>query len=145
MRAVVESNASSAGARQAVPAALRVAGYAAIGFGIITIAAGGLVLFGPGAVRTAAGRTVPFVVWANFLAGFAYVAAGLGLVRSRRWAAGAAAGIAVATGLVGIGFVAHVLSGGAFEPRTVVALLTRTALWAGIAVWARRPLGGAGV
>ena len=110
-------------------------------FGIATVASGGRVLFGPEAVRAAAGRVVPFVLWFNFLAGFAYLAAAVGLWRGRRWAAPLSWAIAAATALMFVAFGIHVLRGGAFEPRTVVAMTLRTAFWAAIAVavW-RRPL-----
>ncbi|HCF2751418.1 TPA: hypothetical protein NIB35_006709, partial [Pseudomonas aeruginosa] len=51
----------------------------AIGFGLLTLREGGAVLFVDGAARQAAGHYVPFVLWFNFLAGFAYIVAGVGL------------------------------------------------------------------
>jgi hypothetical protein len=120
------------------PWAARAVGLAALAFGLATVGGAGLVLFGPEPARVAAGRTVPFVVWGNFLLGFAYVAAGAGLALGRRWAGALAAAIASATGLLALGLGAHVLSGGAFEPRTPWALLVRAGLWAGVAAWARR-------
>jgi hypothetical protein len=51
----------------------------AMGFGLLTIKSGGTILFGEDAAREAAGNYVPFVLWFNFLAGFAYVIAGAGL------------------------------------------------------------------
>ena len=36
-------------------------------------------LFGGEAARAAAGQFMPFVLWFNFIAGFAYVVAGVGL------------------------------------------------------------------
>jgi len=48
-------------------------------FGLLTIKEGGAVLFVDGAGRAAAGNFVPFVLWFNFLAGFVYVVAGIGL------------------------------------------------------------------
>ncbi len=51
----------------------------AIAFGMLTIKSGRQVVFGNIAARVAAGNFVPFVVWFNFLAGFVYVAAGVGL------------------------------------------------------------------
>ena len=53
----------------------------AVGFGLLTIKSGGAILFGNDAARDAAGNYVPFVLWFNFLAGFAYVIAGAGLWR----------------------------------------------------------------
>jgi len=110
----------------------------AIVFGALTIVSGARVLFGPEEARAAAGNYVPFVLWFNFLAGFAYVAAGVGLWLWRRWAAWLALGIAAATALVFAAFGVHIAMGGAFELRTVAAMTLRTLLWAGIAVAAQR-------
>ena len=114
--------------------ALRVAAAVAVLFGAATVASGGNVLFGTGAA--AAGAYVPFVVWFNFLAGFAYVAAGIGLWLHRRWAARLALAIAVLTAAVFAAFGWHVAVGGAFEARTVAAMTLRTLVWAGIAALA---------
>lgn len=108
--------------------------FVAISFGLLTIRAGGTVLFGSAAARSAAGHYVPFVLWFNFLAGFAYVIAGVGLWLERRWAAWLALVIAVATALVFAAFGVHVLAGGAYELRTVVAMSLRTLVWTAIAV-----------
>jgi len=120
--------------------ALTIVGSAASAFGVATVGAAGLVLFGPDAARTLAGRAVPFVVWGNFLAGFVYVFAGVGLVRGRPWARWLAAAIAASTALLGIAFTVHALGGGAFEPRTVAALALRTGAWTAVAAWSARRL-----
>lgn len=112
----------------------------AIGFGLLTLREGGAVLFVDGAARQAAGRYVPFVLWFNFLAGFAYIVAGAGLWMRWRWAAWLALAIAVATALVFLAFGVHVVRGGAWEQRTAVAMTVRTLAWTGIAAIAwRRP------
>jgi hypothetical protein len=84
---------------------------------------------------------VPFVLWFNFLAGFAYVGAAVGLARGRRWAALLSLAIAAATALAFLALGAHVLGGGAFEQRTVAAMTLRTGVWAAIAASACRRLG----
>ncbi len=112
----------------------------AVLFGFLTVLSGGQVLFGDEAARLAAGSIVPFVLWFNFIAGFAYVTCGLGLWRQRRWSVPVALFIAVATGLVFVAFGVHVWSGAAYEARTVGAMALRTLLWAGIAVAAHRAL-----
>ncbi len=117
---------------------MRVISLIAIGFGLLTIKEGGAVLFVDGAARAAAGRYVPFVLWFNFLAGFAYIAAGVGLWLRRRWAVGLATAIAMATALVFLAFGAHVALGGAWERRTLGAMTLRTLVWAGIAAIAWR-------
>lgn len=113
----------------------------AIVFGAVTIRAGGLVLFGSDEARRAAGAYVEFVVWFNFLAGFAYVLAGAGLLARRRWAVGLAAGIVAATLVVFLAFGLHIVAGGAWEPRTMAAMTLRTLVWAAIAIIAWRRIG----
>ena len=106
----------------------------AVVFGLMTLKEGGAVLFGSGEARTAAGNYVPFVLWFNFVAGFAYVVAGVGIWLQRRWAAGLALVIAAATALVFAAFGVHVIAGGDYELRTVVAMSLRTLVWTAIAV-----------
>ena len=108
---------------------LRGASVLAVLFGLMTLKEGGTVLFGGEAARTAAGAYVPFVLWFNFLAGFAYVVAGIALWRRQGWAAGLALGIALATALVFAAFGVYVMNGGAFEVRTMAAMALRTTVW----------------
>ena len=108
--------------------------------GLVTMLAGGTVLFGPAGIQKQAGAALAFVVWFNFLAGFAYVLAGAGLWLRRRWAVMLALAIAVATLIVFAFFGFHVLSGGAYEIRTVWALLFRSGLWFAIAATAHRAI-----
>lgn len=112
----------------------------AIVFGVLTIREGGSVLFGDAAARATAGRYVPFVLWFNFLAGFAYVIAGTGLWLQRRWALWLSVAILLATLITFAAFGAHVYAGGAYEPRTLVAMSLRTLIWAIIVILARRSL-----
>jgi hypothetical protein len=102
-------------------------------FGVATIVSGAGTLFGPQEVRAAAGAVVQFVLWFNFLAGFAYLVGAYALYRRRRWALGAAATIAGATAIVAIAFTVYTVSGGAFSWRTPGALLLRFGFWMAIA------------
>lgn len=120
--------------------ALRAVSLLAVAFGLLTLKEGGTILFGDAVAHTAAGNYVPFVLWFNFLAGFAYVAAGIGLWLRQRWAAYLAIGIVVATAIVFAAFGFHVFLGGAFEARTVVAMSLRTLIWVAIAFVAWRAL-----
>lgn len=113
----------------------------AVGFGGATLKEGGSVIFVDGAAREAAGHYVPFVVWFNFVAGFAYVAAGVGLWRRRRWAVWLSFAVAVATLMVFAALGVHVLTGGAYELRTVGAMTLRASLWLAIGFLARRAIG----
>ncbi len=103
-------------------------------FGLLTIMSGGRALFGGAAARAAVGDAVPFVLWFNFLAGFAYVAAALGLYRWRKWAIPAASALAVSTLIVFAAFGVAVALGTPFEPRTVGAMILRAGFWLAIAV-----------
>ena len=105
----------------------------AIAFGLLTLKEGGTILFGGEAARAAAGHYVPFVLWFNFLAGFAYVVAGAGLWWRQRWAAWLAIALATATVLVFAAFAIHIASGGAWEQRTLIAMTLRSAVWLAIA------------
>lgn len=110
---------------------------AAVIFGVLTVLSGGRALFGGEEAARAAGAVVSFVLWFNFMAGFAYVVCGLGLLQRERWAAKLAVVIAATTALVFAAFGVHVLTGGAFEARTAVAMVLRTLFWGGTAcaVW----------
>lgn len=115
-------------------------GALAIVFGLATLASGGRALFGGAEARAAVGAAVPFVLWFNFLAGFAYLGAGAGLILGLRWAAPLSAAVAFATLAVFLAFGLHVAAGGAYEMRTVAAMTLRTGLWAAIAFAAFRLL-----
>ncbi len=109
----------------------------AIVFGIMTLFSGGSVLFVDGAARAGAGHYVPFVLWFNFLAGFFYIIAGIGLFLWRGWAVKLALLIAMATLLVFVAFGIHIAGGGAWEMRTVGAMVLRSGLWLVIAFVAK--------
>jgi hypothetical protein len=112
----------------------------AVVFGTLTVFSGWQGLFGDAAARAALGHTGGYVLWFNFLAGFAYVAAGLGLWRGARWGLWLATALALGTALVAAAFGVHVLGGGAFELRTVGALALRFGFWATVvAVGWRQP------
>ena len=84
------------------------------------------------------GAVVPFVLWFNFVAGFAYVLAGIGLLRGAGWAPLLSLAIATATVAVFAAFLWHVGAGGAWEARTMGAMILRSAIWIAIAAFAFR-------
>lgn len=103
---------------------------------------GGRALFGGPEARAAVGDAVPFVLWFNFLAGFAYVAAAIGLILRKSWAVGLSIAILAATIIVMIALGGHILFGGAYEMRTVWAMSLRAGIWAVIVGLAlRNPAG----
>lgn len=115
----------------------------AIVFGLVTIRAGGRVLFGVPQALAEAGHYVVFVLWFNFLAGFGYVLAGIGFWLRRRWAVVLAIVIAAATVAVFAAFGVHVALGGAWESRTMAAMTLRSLVWIGLAWLAARRIPGA--
>lgn len=115
---------------------IRILALAAAVFGVLTVASGGMALFGSASTRAAYGSVVPFVLWFNFLSGFVYLLAAYGLYRGRRWGGGLAAFIAITTGLVFIAFGLAVALGVPFEMRTVGAMSARTVFWLGVAWFA---------
>ncbi len=116
------------------PRSLTIAAAVAVVFGLLTIVSGGRALFG----GVDMGAVVPFVLWFNFSAGFAYVLAGIGLWRGAMWAPALSLAIAVATAAVFAAFLWHVRSGGAWEARTMGAMILRTGVWVAIAALALR-------
>lgn len=120
------------------PAWIWITAIVAVVFGVMTIKSGGSVLFIDGEARRAAGNYVDFVLWFNFCAGFFYVATGIGIWLKKDWAVTAAITIATLTLLVFAAFGIHILLGGEYEQRTVVAMSLRSAVWTIIAITAHR-------
>jgi len=119
---------------------LRIAAGIALVFGALTIVSGGQVLFGDSAAQAAAGNAVPFVLWFNFLSGFAYMLAGVGIALREPWSGSLAWALAVAIVAVFALFGWYVLQGGPYEMRTVGAMVLRAAVWIGIALYLHRVL-----
>lgn len=113
------------------------AAFFAIIFGTLTVYSGGAVLFVDGAAREAAGNYIPFVLWFNFLSGFAYIAAGIGLFLWREIAVKLSMLIFVATALTFAAFGLHILFDGSYEWRTVGAMVLRSGVWLAIALYSR--------
>lgn len=119
------------------PSWRRATALLAILFGLLTIISGGSVLFNA-QVRQIAGNYVEFVVWFNFLAGFAYVIAGVGVWKQQQWSVWLSILIAGATLLTFAAFGLYMLRGGVYEMRTVGAMTLRAAVWIVIAAIAYR-------
>lgn len=114
------------------PVWINIFSVVAIIFGIATIKSGGTVLFTEQGQKSA-GNYVPFVLWFNFVAGFAYILAGMALYKMKTCSRRLALVIAISTSIVFILFGLHILNGGAYEIRTVVAMTIRSSLWIVIA------------
>jgi hypothetical protein len=106
----------------------------AMTFGALTVFSCGRALFGGAQAQADAGNAVNFVLWFNFLAGFAYMVTAYGLWTARGWTRWAAIVLAASTALVAAAFGWHVLSGGAYEMRTVGAMALRLVFWVAVAI-----------
>jgi hypothetical protein len=112
----------------------------AVVFGLLTIKAGGSVLFVDGIAREEAGNYVPFVLWFNFLAGFVYLLAAVALFTQTHWAVWISLFIVISTLAVFALLGLHILNDGLYEMRTVAAMGLRSIVWLVIAVFAYRKL-----
>ena len=119
---------------------LWVAATIAIIFGLLTLKSGGSVLFIDGPAREQAGHYVPFILWFNFLSGFAYIIAGTGLIMQKPWAAKLSILIVLSTLIAFAILGVMIIQGVAFETRTVAAMTLRSALWAVISFVAYRQI-----
>jgi len=120
---------AGSGPERGAPRWMRVLAGAAALFGLLTLVSGGKVIFGPEEARIAAGAYMPFVVWFNFLAGFAYLLAAWAMWRGRPWSCALSAGIAAATLVVYAIFGFKAMTGTPFEMRTVGAMALRSGFW----------------
>ncbi|RYC26351.1 hypothetical protein EUU22_01845 [Ciceribacter ferrooxidans] len=109
-------------------------GGVAVLFGIATVISGGSNILTLWQAPGSALKIVPFVLFFNFAAGFAYVAAGIGMILKRRWARTLAIAIAAANVLVLAGLAIWILSDRPYEMRTVVAMSFRTVFWLAAAI-----------
>lgn len=115
------------------PTWLTIVAIIAILFGIATIKEGGTVLFTEEG-KLGAGHYVPFVLWFNFIAGFAYIMAGASMLKLKSCSKKLASVIAAATTIVFILLGVHIYNGGLYELRTLIAMTIRSTLWIFIAI-----------
>lgn len=127
---------------------LKIGAAVAVVFGAVTLYSGGMALFGGEAAKAAVGNAVPWVLWFNFLSGAVYIAAGIGIWTGAHWGTMLARLLAVALSVLFLAFLWRVFGGGAYEIRTMGAMVLRTGFWIGMAValgrcpMPRAPVGG---
>jgi hypothetical protein len=79
--------------------------------------------------------TVSWVLAFNVLSAPLALAIAGALLGARPWARPAAWALGLGSAVIGLAFMAHALMGGAWMPRTAVALSVRTLFWLGLALW----------
>lgn len=113
---------------------LFICGFVIALFGIVTLFMSTSVIFGLFDIREKEGNYVLFVVIANFVCAFLYLAAAYGFFARQKWTTmvlNLAVGVLVIT-FIGLGI--HIYSGGIYEQKTVGAMIFRTFLTIGFAL-----------
>jgi hypothetical protein len=119
------------------PLMITILAIIAVAFGALTLFSGGRNLFDDAVIATA-GNTIPFVLWFNFLAGFAYIFAGYLLWKWKLCGVRLSAVIAGATLLVFLAMGIYVIQfDGLYNAKTVGAMVIRSSVWLLIAVLSR--------
>ena len=121
------------------PVWIWVTAIVAVMFGLISTKSGGRVLFLNGEAIYAGEAYVSSALWFNYLAGFLYVAIGIGIWLERPWVPSATITIALLTLLVFGIFGIDIIYGGEYKLCTIVAMSVRTMVWVAIAItcWRR--------
>ena len=105
---------------------LIIVGFLIALFGIITLFMSTAVIFGLFDIREKEGNYVLFVVIANFICAFLYLAAAYGFFTKKLWTTMV---LNIAFGILVIPFIGlgiHIYSGGIYEQKTVYAMMFRT-------------------
>jgi len=96
-----------------------------VGFGLLTTFLTSSVIFDWFDIRSREGNYVLIVVWANLVSGLMYLTSAAGLIRRKTWAVLPliiSAGVLV---LAFFGLLIHINGGGAYETKTIFAMLLR--------------------
>lgn len=105
-------------------------------FGGLTVFMSGSVILDLFDIRAKEGNYVPFIVWTNQLAGWAYLVAVYGFITKQKWTFRILLSVLIVLVIAFIGLKMHINAGGIFEEKTVKAMMFRmtiTAVMAGIA------------
>lgn len=97
----------------------------AAAFGLLTVFMSSSVIFDLFNIRAAQGNYVPFVVWANFFSGMLFVVAGIAFFNRKRWSPGPLLASLAILAVALVGLAAHINAGGAYETKTVAAMIFR--------------------
>ena len=110
---------------------LFISGFVIALFGIVTLFMSTSVIFGLFDIREKEGAYVLFVVIANFICAFLYIAAAYGFFTKKKWTTmvlNFSVGILIIT-FIGLGI--HIYSGGIYEQKTIYAMMFRTIITIG--------------
>ncbi len=103
-------------------------------FGLLTLFLSTSVLFDLFGIREREGQYVLFVVWANFITSLLYLSAVFGLLKGKAWSSTL---LGISTLLLVAAFIGlkiHAGLGGAYETKTIGALLFRISVSLGFTI-----------
>jgi hypothetical protein len=106
-------------------------------FGVMTLVSGGRAIFTEEGIASR-GHIVPLVLVFNFIAGFFYFFASILTFKLNPSVKMLAIALAVSCGMVWLYLIYHILHGGLYEHRTLVAMSFRTIFWVVLAIYFRR-------
>jgi hypothetical protein len=96
------------------------------GFGLLTLFLSSSVIFDLFGIRAKEGNYVLFVVWSNFISSILYLFATWGFLKQKTWTTRLLLTSATVLIAAFIGLLIHVSSGGAYETKTIGAMIFRT-------------------
>jgi hypothetical protein len=99
-----------------------------LAFALLTLFLSSSVIFDWFGVRAKEGNYVLFVVWANFISSFLYLASVYGLITLKRWTYKPLAASVVLLVLTLIGLFIYIHFDGIYETKTIGALIFRATL-----------------
>ena len=102
--------------------------------GMLTVFAGGSVLFDLFDMREREGNYILYIVWANFISSILYLAAAYGLFKMKKWSVWLLVISVVILVAAFIGLKLHISEGGLYEVKTLNAMIFRIGLTALLAV-----------
>lgn len=113
-------------------------GVGAILFGLLTLKEGAQAIFVHQLRNSPEMTYVPFVVWFNFLSGFALIVTGVSFLLNQSFTRKIAVSTAAASWVCFFTLIAFIAMGGAHSERTPIAMTLRTLIWTGLAWGAYR-------
>lgn len=109
-------------------------GIVIIIFGALTVTSGGKSLFIESGIESR-GNVVPLVLWFNFIAGFFYLIVGISIIKLKPSVKKLSIVLAILNVFVFLYLVKHIIQGGLYENKTLVAMSFRTAFWVFFAIY----------
>lgn len=86
-------------------------------------------MFFDSTAKAEVGNYVAFVLWFNFFAGFFYIFASIGVFINAKWTRRFFVIIAGSSAIILAALLVHILAGGLYETRTLIAMTIRVTIW----------------